>query len=131
MSARHVVLFGAALVVTTLGSSAGAQNACTAQQGQTYIDEGRYKQAVKEFTCVIEAQPTDVEGYRGRIEAQLLLGLYADAFGDYARVTARVIPVHPDAATTILASYDAHQEAHRPGDHRGRPGLADPVRRFA
>jgi hypothetical protein len=34
-----------------------------------------------------------VEGYRGRIEAQLLLGLYSDAMCDYGRVTARVLPL--------------------------------------
>ncbi len=35
---------------------------------------------------------TQVEGYRGRIEAELLLGRYSDAVGDYARVTAFVLP---------------------------------------
>lgn len=47
---------------------------CTAEQGQLYINEGSYNAAISEFTCVIEAQPTGVEGYRGRIEAELLLG---------------------------------------------------------
>src|SRR5215475_8917657 len=79
---------------------------CTAEQGQLLIDQGRYKQAIGEFTCVIDAHPTEVEGYRGRIEAQLLLGQYSNAFRDYARVTAVVNPVHPDAQTTILAGYD-------------------------
>jgi tetratricopeptide (TPR) repeat protein len=80
---------------------------CSAEQGQIYIDEGRYTQAIREFTCLIEAQPTEVEGYRGRIEAELLLGRYSDAVGDYARVTAFVLPVHPDAENTILAGYAA------------------------
>jgi hypothetical protein len=35
---------------------------------------GILPQAISEFTCVIEAEPTEAEGYRGRIEAQLLLG---------------------------------------------------------
>ena len=61
---------------------------------------GDYKLAVKEFACVIDAQPTEVDGYRGRIEAQLLLGLYSDALRDYGRVTAPVLPVHPHAAST-------------------------------
>ena len=74
------------------------------------IDEGRYKQAIREFTCVIEAEPTEVEGYRGRIEAQLLLGQYSNSVRDYARVTAVVTPLHPDAQTTILASYAARLE---------------------
>jgi len=36
------------------------------------------------FTCVIEGQPTEVEGYRGRIGAELLLGRYSGTFRDYA-----------------------------------------------
>jgi hypothetical protein len=41
--------------------------------GQAFIDEGRHERAIREFACVIAAQPTEVEGYRGRIEAELLL----------------------------------------------------------
>lgn len=111
MSACRVVCtLSIALVTST--SSAFAQT-CTSELGQAYINQGRYKQAVKEFTCLIDAAPTEVEGYRGRIEAQLMLGLYADAFADYARVTARVLPVHPDAASGILAGYDARLAADR------------------
>ena len=73
MTPRHVILVAAALLIMGPSDLTRAQ-ACTAQQGQILIDQGRYKQAVKEFTCVIEAQPTDVEGYRGRIEAHLMLG---------------------------------------------------------
>ena len=80
---------------------------CTAEQGQRYIDDGRYGQAIREFTCVINLQPTEVEGYRGRIEAELLLGEYSNAVRDYARVTAFVLPAHPDAPNTILAGYAA------------------------
>jgi hypothetical protein len=46
---------------------------CSLEQGQIYIDEARYRDAIREFTCVIEGQPTDVEGYRRHIEAELLL----------------------------------------------------------
>jgi tetratricopeptide (TPR) repeat protein len=82
-----------------------AKAACSAEDGQGLIDDGRYEAAVREFTCVIAARPTDVDGYRGRIEAALLLGRFSDAVRDYARVSAFVIPVHPDAATTIHAGY--------------------------
>lgn len=85
--------------------------ACSAEDGQALIDQGRYKKAVAEFTCVIEAQPTGVDGYRGRIEAQLLLGWYSDALRDYTRVTAYVLPVQPDAATVIFAGYAARLAA--------------------
>jgi len=54
------------------------------EQGQIYIDEGRYRDAIREFTWVIEGQPTEVEGYRGRIGAELLLGRYSGTFRDYA-----------------------------------------------
>jgi hypothetical protein len=52
------------------------------EQGQIYIDEGRSRDAIREFTCVIEGQPTEVEGYRGRIEAELLLGRCSGTFRD-------------------------------------------------
>ena len=84
---------------------------CTAEQGQLYINQGRYNGAIREFTCLIEAQPTEVEGYRGRIEAELLLGRYSDAVRDYARVTAFVLPVHPDAENIILSGYAARLSA--------------------
>ena len=104
---RYQLIIAAVLLVMGSAGAARAQAACSVDAGQTLIDQGRYKQAVKEFTCVINAQPTDVEGYRGRIEAQLLLGLYSDALRDYSRVTAVVLPVDPGAATTILDEYDA------------------------
>jgi len=88
---------------------------CTVQQGQRFIDEGRYRDAIREFTCVIEAQPTEVEGYRGRMEAELLLGQYSEAFREYARIVAFVLPVQPDAESTMLASY-ANRLASAPGD---------------
>src|SRR5262249_50826715 len=84
---------------------------CTPAQGQLLIDAGRYKDAIREFSCVIAAEPTGVEGYRGRIEAELLLGRFADAAGDHARITAIVLPVHPDAHTTILDGYSARLTA--------------------
>ena len=86
-------------------SSAKAARACVSAKGQLLIYQGRYEAAIHEFTCLIEAQPTEVEGYRGRIEAELLLGRYSDAVRDYAHVTAYVLPVHPDAQKLIMAGY--------------------------
>src|SRR5262249_345273 len=60
---------------------------------------------IREFTCVIKTQPTEVAGYRGRIEAELLIGQYSNALGDNARITALVLPVHPDAKNTMFAGY--------------------------
>src|SRR5262249_15550785 len=90
---------GAAGYAKTEEAELGAYSAapCTPERGQDFINEGRYEQAIREFTCVINAQPTEVDGYRGRIEAELLLGRYSDAARDHARVTAFVLPVHPDA----------------------------------
>lgn len=99
------------LVLTlTLGCGApGSAKAAepSAEQGQLYIDQGRYAQAIREFTGVIDAHPTDVEGYLGRIEAELLLGRYSDAVLDYQRIIALVIPVHPDAKSVMLDGYAA------------------------
>jgi hypothetical protein len=90
---------------------ASAAAACTAQQGQQQIDAGDYAKALREFTCLVDLDPTAVEGYRGRIEAELMLGRYSDAVRDYARVTAFVEPVHPDAMQTIIAGYAARLDA--------------------
>src|SRR5262245_43985670 len=107
-------IFAAAVVLTTIACAdanrvtspgpagvrhaAASTNTCSAEEGQQLIDGAQYAKAIREFTCVIDLDPTGIEGYRGRIEAQLLLGQYSDAQRDYARVTAFVVPVHPDAA---------------------------------
>ncbi len=105
----------AALVCTIAPAAPAAaqspKKACSATQGQTYINQGRYDQAIREFTCVISAQPTEVDGYRGRAEAELMLGRYSDALRDLARVIAFVEPVHPDAAATIHDGYEARLAA--------------------
>ena len=105
-----VRLVPALLLIVVTAPTAYASPNCTAEQGQLLIDQARYKQAIGEFTCVIDAQPSEVEGYRGRIEAKLRLAQYSSAFGDYALVTAFVEPVHPDAGATILAGYAARLE---------------------
>ena len=102
-----IALLAAPAAVAGSSSNRAAAANCTAAQGQAYIDEGRYEHAVREFGCLVDAAPTEIEGYRGRIEALLLLGRYSDAFRDYTRVTMFVVPVHPDTEQTILAGYDA------------------------
>src|SRR5215467_1633028 len=102
---------GAASSTIAAGAEPGGPKTCTPDQGQLFIHEGRYEDAIREFTCVIDAQPTEVEGYRGRIEAELLFGRYSDAVRDYARVTAYVLPAHPDAEATIAAGYAARLAA--------------------
>jgi hypothetical protein len=117
----------AAVVLAGIGFAQIARAAggppCSAEQGQLYIDQGRYRQAIREFTCLIEAEPTEAEGYRGRIEAELLFGLYSDAVRDYARVTAFVLPVHPDAENIILAGYSARLSV-APNDIPALTGLS-------
>src|SRR5262245_39184422 len=101
----------------------GGPKPCTPEQGQLFIHEARYEDAIREFTCIIDLQPTEVEGYRGRIEAEVLLGRYSDAVRDYQRVTAFVLPVHPDAKDTILASYAARL-AEAPDDITALTGVS-------
>ena len=91
----------------TLNKSSRRVAACSVAQGQALIDAGSYEQAINKFECVIDADATAVEGYRGRIEAEVLAGRYSDAVHDYQRVTAFVLPVNPDAKTAIVAGYDA------------------------
>jgi tetratricopeptide (TPR) repeat protein len=81
---------------------------CTADQGQAYINDGDYDRALREFTCVIKAAPTEVDGYRGRAEALLLMGRYSDAYRDYyVNIGGFVAPVHPDAQDAIVDHYEA------------------------
>ena len=116
---------GAALGAVALLAVAPAASApkCTAAEGQALIDAGRYDHAVREFSCVIASDPTGVEGYRGRIEARLMLGLYAEAYADYARITAVVEPVHPDVDRIILDGYRARLDA-APADVHALTGLS-------
>jgi tetratricopeptide (TPR) repeat protein len=102
---------GTLLLAPTLGAQAASGQTCTEDRGQALIDDGRYQQAVREFTCVIDAEPTEAGGYRGRIEAQLLLGRYSGALADYNRVTTVVMPIHPDTEGTILDGYAARLAA--------------------
>lgn len=115
MAGRVVVAVAALAVafgVRGVGTApAQANGNCTPAHAQSLIDEGRYDRAVREFTCLIEDDPTAVDGYRGRIEAELLLGLFSDAVRDYARMTASALPVHPDAMQTIHAGYAARLAA--------------------
>jgi tetratricopeptide (TPR) repeat protein len=119
---RSAAIASLAILASVAGGSSvasashvAAKATCSATEGQRLIDGGRYEAAIREFTCVIGARPTDVDGYRGRIEAQLLLDRFSDAVRDYASVTALVVPVHADAATTIHAGY-ADRLAVRPHD---------------
>jgi hypothetical protein len=106
---RQVFLFSLLLSFFVLAGASISVNAkpCSPEQGQLFIDQSRYRDAIREFTCVIDGQPTEVEGYRGRIEAELLSGRYSDAVRDYVRVTAFVLPIHPDAKNIILDGYAA------------------------
>lgn len=127
LTARRFAATALALLALAAGALAGPAAAspanCTAEQGQALIDQGRYQPAVREFTCVIDAQPTEVEGYRGRIEAEVLLGRYSDAVRDYQRVMAFVVPAHPDAAQTIHDGYAARL-AGAPNDVRALAGAS-------
>jgi hypothetical protein len=116
---------GAIMSPKALGVPGGAANVmpCTAEQGQQLIDAGQYKQAIQKFTCVIGLDPTAVEGYRGRIEAQLMLGRFSDALRDFTRITAFVLPVHPDAEQVIVAGYYARLDV-APGAIPALTGLS-------
>jgi hypothetical protein len=93
------------LVIAPVGLAHAAT--CSVEQGQQLIDAGLYTRAIREFSCVIDAQPTGVAGYRGRIEAELMVGRFSDAVLDGVQLNRIVVPVHPDAAATIYAEYSA------------------------
>jgi tetratricopeptide (TPR) repeat protein len=109
--AAAAAAFLCTLAPVTLDAASTPKKKCTAAEGQALIDQGRYDQAIREFSCVVAAEPTEPDGYRGLAEAEVLLGRYSDALRDLARVTAYVVPVHPDAAATIHAGYKARLDA--------------------
>jgi len=103
--ARALALAFTILLILPAVASAGSP-LCTPEQGQAFIDQGDLNRAVHEFSCVIDANPTEVDGYVGRAEAMLLLGRFSAAFDDYnTGITALVLPVHPDAFATIYSAY--------------------------
>ena len=79
---------------------------CSVQEAQALLNAAEYSKAIKAFSCLIDADPNAFEGYRGRAEAQLMLGQYADAFRDYTRITAFVLPLNPGAITQIVHQYE-------------------------
>jgi len=105
-----IALLPLALLLVLNGPARGATR-CTEEHGQELIAEGRLERAAREFSCVIDASPSDISGYRGRIEAELLLGRYSDAVRDSALVTARVLPNEPDAWSAVLEGYAARLKA--------------------
>src|SRR5262245_23949825 len=103
---RIVALLAVAgILASIVATPVDAAPDCSAAAGQTFIDQGRYDRAVSEFNCLIRADATSVEGYRGRMEAFVLLGRYADAVHDGTRFTADVEPAHPDAQQTVIRGY--------------------------
>ena len=105
----------------TFGPASASVSPCSAEQGQQLLDAGQYKQAIQKFTCVIGLDPTAIDGYRGRIEAELMLGKVSDAVRDYTRVNAFVVPVHPDAEQVIVDWYQARLDV-APNDIRALMG---------
>lgn len=105
----------ATLIAAPIAHATKGEPNCTAEQGQAFIDAGRYDRAIKEFGCVIAANPIEAEGYRGRAEAELLLGRYSDALRDYTRITAFILPTEPGAIAAIHAGYAARLGVN-PGD---------------
>jgi tetratricopeptide (TPR) repeat protein len=102
---------------------AASQSNCTVEQGQALIDTAKYDKAIQAFTCVVDAGPSEVEGYRGRIEAEILLGRYSDAVIDYQRVMAFVVPVDPGAEAKVIDGYAARL-ASNPTDVRALTGMS-------
>lgn len=82
-------------------------------EGQQKIDEGDYEGAVDIFTQAMEADPSQVDAYRGRAEAKLLLGQYAGAYHDmFALSIGTVQPENvDDMSAAIVGSYVSRLEA--------------------
>src|SRR5262245_6820338 len=118
---RNAVFTG--FFVTAVFAASAFAVPCNVQSGQAFIDQGKYEKAIDEFSCAINNAPTEVEGYRGRIEAEVLLTRYSDAVRDYQKVAAYVLPVHPEATQTIYDHYEARLAAS-PNDLNALTGRA-------
>lgn len=106
-----------------LAMSNGCPRFATLLKGQIRIEQNRFEEAIAIFTCVINANPLAIDGYRGRAEAKLMLGKFSDAFQDYTRLNAVVVPVHPDAFEIILDRYESRL-ARFPNSRSARTGAA-------
>lgn len=95
-----------------LAESTYADTSTLLQRGQKLLDKGKYESAIDAYSQYVDLNPTLVDGYRGRIEANLMLRRYSDCVRDYARITAMVIPVHPDASEQIYAHYESRLQNH-------------------
>lgn len=73
--------------------------------GQKLIDRGQLNKALRYYTELIEADPTSITGYRGRIETLVLMRRYAHALADFSRIVANVVPTQPAAIDEMLAEY--------------------------
>lgn len=135
LAALLTAMTGAPLCLALPAAASPAANADTAPQrgqcppadaaqlGQLRIDQGRYEDAVALFSCVLRTDPHALDGYRGRAEAQLLLGRFSAAMADYARITAQVLPTRPDAFDDLRAAYRARL-SRRPDDQPALTGAS-------
>ena len=116
---RPILVFALALsLLSPLGSFSGfsifaasSAYAGSLEDGQAFIDQGEYHSAVACFSEYIVDHPTSPEGYRGRIEAWLMLRRYSDAMRDVARFNALVVPADPDSIAWVLTHYETRLAA--------------------
>lgn len=73
---------------------------------------GQIEVTPEAIPCLTEAGDLDVGAYRGRIEAALMAGRYANALSAYTQMQKVVIPTIPDAFDQILAAYEAQVSAN-------------------
>jgi hypothetical protein len=121
MSRSTLLVLAALLAPAPVFADGSPCAGATLGKGQQRIDQGRHSEAVQIYTCILDANPLALDAYRGRAEAELLLGRYSDAMRDYARVTAVVMPVDEDAAEKIVEGYEARL-AKQPNDRAALTG---------
>lgn len=100
------------IIALTAQLAYASDEACTGEtdylaQGQALLDAGDYRGAIAAFSCAAKAAPEALNAYRGRIEASLLSGAYADAVGDDTAIMIHVIPTTPDAFESMIADYES------------------------
>ena len=75
------------------------------ERGKSYVDNGDYKQAIREYTNAIQLKPDYIEAYQERGDANTKTGDYDGAIADYSEA----IRLYPDSPSPYLSRGFAYQ----------------------
>jgi tetratricopeptide (TPR) repeat protein len=77
----------------------------TLKEAMAFLKEKRYKRAVEAFTSIAEREPGNIDAYRGRSQAYMMLGDSAKADEDYNKIQ-ELAPPAPVMRDEVTAKVD-------------------------